>query len=115
MRLVTTEEAPAAVGPYSQAVVAKGLVFGPVRAMVEVSALPKGVAVEMEARAHTSYTLPAAGGDMPVIVALLPSKAPFTCLEDASGGFWFKAHTDRHLRALATKVFEKCGLAEVPA
>ena len=115
MRLVTTEEAPAAVGPYSQAVVAKGLVFGPVRAMVEVSALPKGVAVEMEARVHTSYTLPAAGGDMPVIVAFLPSTPPATCLEHVSAASWSKAHTDRHLRALATKVCEKCGLAEVPA
>ena len=125
MRLVTTEEAPAAVGPYSQAVVAGGLVFvsgqipfdaetgapvggsfgeqvrgvlknleavlraagasretvvkvtvfltdlsrfgelnavyeeffaghRPARAVVEVSALPKGVAVEIEAVAEVS-------------------------------------------------------------
>ncbi len=58
-----------------------------------------------------AHHLPAAGGDGPVIADLLPATPPATCLENASATSWWKSHTDRHLRALATKVGEKCGLA----
>ncbi len=60
--------------------------------------------------ARISHQLPAADGYVPATLALLPATPPATCLEHASEASWSKTHTDRHLRALATKVDEKCGL-----
>ena len=47
---------------------------------------------------------------MPIIAAFRPAAAPATCCKHASAPPWSKAHTDRHLSALATQVCEKCGL-----
>ena len=47
--------------------------------------------------ARSSHKLPAAGGEQPLIAAFLPASS------------WSIAHTGRYLRALATKVREKCG------
>ncbi len=63
------------------------------------------------ALAHISHQLPAADGDVPATLALLPATPPATCPKHASAASWSKTHTDRHLRALATKVGEKCGPA----
>ena len=55
MRIIETKDAPAAIGPYSQAIVAVcNSIYGeaftskPARSCVEAAALPKGALVEIE-------------------------------------------------------------------
>ena len=59
-KIIKTENAPAAIGPYSQAVMANGMLYmsgqialipetAPARSCVQVAGLPKGVKVEIEA------------------------------------------------------------------
>ncbi len=72
------------------------------------------VVTDVGCPARISHELPAAGEDLPAIAALLPATPHATCPEHASATSWPTTHTDRYLRAHATKVCENCVLeAEV--
>ena len=71
MKVVSTEKAPAAIGPYSQAIITNGFVFasGQIPIIPETGALAEG----LEAQAHQvfknlSELLKAAGSDMSKVV-----------------------------------------------
>ena len=71
MKVVSTEKAPAAIGPYSQALIAGGLVYtsGQIGIIPETGAVAEG----LEAQAHQVFKnltelLKAAGSDMSKVV-----------------------------------------------
>ena len=53
MEIVTTSKAPAAIGPYSQAVVAEGLIF----TSGQIALTPKGAMIEGDIKAQTRQVL----------------------------------------------------------
>jgi 2-iminobutanoate/2-iminopropanoate deaminase len=68
---ISTENAPAALGPYSQAIVANGFVFcsGTVGIEPETGALPEGVAEQTEqALSNLAAILEAAGSSLEQLV-----------------------------------------------
>lgn len=70
-RLVQTDKAPAALGPYSQAVVAAGLVFcaGQIPLDPATGTVPDGIAAQTrQALANVAAVLEAAGADMTSVV-----------------------------------------------
>ena len=72
MRVIHTEEAPSAIGPYSQAVIAKGFVFasGQIPLSVESSALVGGTAAEQTEQVikNIAAVLTAGGSDLSRVV-----------------------------------------------
>lgn len=72
MKVISTEKAPAAIGPYSQAIVAQGLVFASGQIPVDpATGAPAGDTIDTQAEQsckNVAAILAAAGSDMTKVV-----------------------------------------------
>ena len=72
MKVISTETAPAAIGPYSQAIVTNGLVFASGQIPVDpATGAPAGDTIDTQAEQsckHVAAILAAAGSDMTKVV-----------------------------------------------
>lgn len=71
MKVISTEKAPAAIGPYSQAIVAGDLIFasGQIPIIPETGALAEGLEAQAEqVFTNVAHLLEAAGSDMGHVV-----------------------------------------------
>lgn len=94
MNIIETKKAPAAIGPYSQAIVTDGMIYtsGQIPLLPETGALPEGGIVEQTEQVikNLSAVLEAAGSDLTKVVKT-------TCFLQNMGDFAaFNAVYEKH-------------------
>ena len=118
MTVISTENAPAAIGPYSQGMIAGNLVFcsGQIPVEPATGAIPEGIAAQAERSCkNVSAVLEAAGSDLTKVVkttCFLADMADFAAFNEVYARFF----TGKPARSCcAVKTLPKNVLCEIEA
>ena len=117
MKAIKTEKAPAAIGPYSQAIEVGGLVFasGQLPIIPETGAFPDGIQAQTrQALTNAKAILEAAGLTLQDVVkttVLLADIADFAAMNEVYGQFFAEPYPARS--AFAVKAVPKGALVEI--
>ena len=117
MRAIKTEKAPAAIGPYSQAIEVGGLVFASGQLPIDpaTGAFPEGIQAQTrQALTNAQEILKAAGTDMKHVVkttVLLADIADFAAMNEVYAEFFTEPYPARS--AFAVKSVPKGALVEI--
>ena len=117
MKAIKTEKAPAAIGPYSQAIEVGGLVFasGQLPIAPKTGTFPEGIKAQTrQALTNAQEILKAAGTDMKHVVkttVLLADIADFAAMNEVYAEFFTEPYPARS--AFAVKSVPKGALVEI--
>ncbi|MBR1800113.1 MAG: RidA family protein [Bacteroidaceae bacterium] len=117
MRAIKTEKAPAAIGPYSQAIEVNGLVFASGQLPIDpaTGTFPEGIKAQTrQALTNAQEILKAAGTDMKHVVkttVLLSDIADFAAMNEVYAEFFTEPYPARS--AFAVKSVPKGALVEI--
>lgn len=119
MKVISTEKAPAAIGPYSQAIVTNGLVFASGQIPVDpATGVPAGDSIDTQAEQsckNVAAILAAAGSDMSKVIkttCFLADMADFAKFNE----IYAKHFVSRPARScIAAKALPKGVLCEIEA
>ena len=117
MKAIKTEKAPAAIGPYSQAIEVGGLVFASGQLPIDpkTGAFPEGIKAQTrQALTNAQEILKAAGTDMKHVVkttVLLADIADFAAMNEVYAEFFVEPFPARS--AFAVKSVPKGALVEI--
>ena len=117
MKAIKTEKAPAAIGPYSQAIEVGGLVFASGQLPIDpkTGAFPEGIKAQTrQALTNAQEILKAAGTDMKHVVkttVLLADIADFAAMNEVYAEFFTEPYPARS--AFAVRDLPKGALVEI--
>ena len=117
MKAIKTEKAPAAIGPYSQAIEVGGLVFASGQLPIDpkTGSFPEGIKAQTrQALTNAQEILKAAGTDMKHVVkttVLLADIADFAAMNEVYADFFTEPYPARS--AFAVKSVPKGALVEI--
>lgn len=117
MKAIKTEKAPAAIGPYSQAIEVGGLVFASGQLPIDpkTGSFPEGIKAQTrQALTNAQEILKAAGTDMKHVVkttVLLADIADFAAMNEVYAEFFTEPYPARS--AFAVKSVPKGALVEI--
>ena len=119
MKVISTETAPAAIGPYSQAIVTNGLVFASGQIPVDpATGAPAGDTIDTQAEQsckNVAAILAAAGSDMTKVVkttCFLADMADFAKFNEIYAKYFVSCPARS---CVAAKALPKGGLCEIEA
>ena len=119
MKVISTETAPAAIGPYSQAIVTNGLVFASGQIPVDpATGAPAGNTIDAQAEQsckNVAAILAAAGSDMTKVVkttCFLADMADFAKFNEIYAKYFVSCPARS---CVAAKALPKGGLCEIEA